>query len=258
MPGRLPSRLGAAASLLVLSVLLSSCGVFGGPQNTFSPAGEIARDQKNIFLFTMWPALLILVLVEGILIFILIRFRRRKGDPGLPAQVHGNNALEIGWTIAPLILLAFFVPPTIHGIVTLGKTPKDAMKVEVTGLQWVWQFDYPDPNGGTPIQAPPNELHIPVNRDIGFTLKSTDVIHSFWMPRLAGKTDVIPGRLNHMWINADQIGTFSGQCAEFCGLGHAQMRFKIVVQSQADFDAWLKQQAAAQHAGSPALAFHGD
>jgi cytochrome c oxidase subunit 2 len=250
-------RLLAVASLLAVAVLLSGCGVFSGPQNTFAPAGTVAKDQKNIFLFTMWPALLILILVEGMLLFILIRFRRKKNDPGLPPQTHGNNALEIGWTIAPVLLLAFFVPPTISGIVHLGKVPKDAMQVQVVGHQWFWEFKYPDPAGGTPIQAPFGELHIPVNRDIGFTLTSPDVIHSFWMPKLAGKTDVIPGRQNHMWIKATQIGTFHGQCAEFCGLDHAQMKFIIVVQSQEDFDAWLEQQASAQRGTQAALALHG-
>jgi cytochrome c oxidase subunit 2 len=225
-------------------MLLSSCALFSSPQNTFAPAGEVAKDQKNLFLFTMWPALLILVLVEGLLLYILIRFRRRKGDTSLPVQTHGNNTLEIGWTIAPVLLLAFFIPPTVSGIVDLGKTPKDAMHVAVIGHQWFWEFGYDNPDGGAPIQAQPfNELHIPVNRDIGFTLTSTDVIHSFWMPKLAGKTDVIPGRENHMWIKATKEGTYDGQCAEFCGLDHAIMRFKIVVQSQQEFDAWLHCQA---------------
>jgi cytochrome c oxidase subunit 2 len=249
-------RLVAVASFVAVAVFLSGCSVFSSPQNTFAPAGTVAKDQKNIFLFTMWPALLILILVEGMLLFILIRFRRRKNDPGLPPQTHGNNALEIGWTIAPVLLLAFFVPPTISGIVHLGKVPKDAMPVAVVGHQWKWEFNYPDPAGGAPIQVF-DELHIPVNRDVGFTLTSTDVIHSFWMPKLAGKTDVIPGRENHMWIKATKEGTYDGQCAEFCGLDHAIMRFKIVVQSQEDFDAWLKQQASAQRGTQAALALHG-
>lgn len=259
---RLP-RLLAVLSLIGLAVMLSSCGVFSSPQNTFAPAGTVAKDQKNLFLFVMWPALLILVLVEGMLLFILIRFRRKKGDPGLPPQTHGNNALEIGWTIAPVLLLAFFVPPTISGIVHLGKTPKDAMTVNVVGHQWFWEFDYPNPNGGSPIQILANDpdgvyAHIPVNRDIEFKLQSADVIHSFWMPKLGGKTDVIPGRDNHMWLKATQTGTFHGQCAEFCGLDHATMRFTFVVESQQDYDAWLQQQASAQRGGTPAtLALHG-
>ena len=251
-------RLAVLVSLIAVAMLLSGCGVFSSPQNTFAPAGEVARDQKNIFLFVLWPAVAIFAVVEALLLYILVRFRRRKDDSGLPVQTHGNNRLEIGWTVAPVLLLAFFVPPVISGIVDLGKTPKDAVTVDVTGLQWAWQFSYPGPNGSTPVQAPINELHIPVHRNIAFQLRSNDVIHSFWMPKLAGKTDVIPGRVNHMWIKADDVGTYSGQCAEFCGLGHAQMRFKIVVESQEDFDAWLKQQAASQTGDQPVLAFDGE
>jgi cytochrome c oxidase subunit 2 len=239
--------------------LFSGCGLFSGPQNTFAPTGEVARDQKNLFLLTMWPALVILCLVEFGLVFIVWRFRRKKGDTGLPPQVHGNNKLEIAWTIAPIILLALFIAPTIGGIIDLGRTPAGSMEVDVNGVQWAWQFSYPDPAGGPAIQAPIGEMHIPIGRDIAIKLHSNDVNHSFWIPKLAGKTDAIPGRANHMWLKGDVLGTFSGQCAEFCGLGHATMRFTVTVESQADFDAWLKQQAAAQTgAGQPQLAFQGD
>jgi cytochrome c oxidase subunit 2 len=253
------SRLAVLASFLAVAVLLSGCSLFDSPQNTFAPAGEVARDQKNIYFLTMWPALAILILVEGLLLFILIRFRRKAGDDGLPQQVHGNNKLEIGWTIAPVILLAFFVPPTIGGIIDLGRTPKDALVVDVTGIQWAWQFQYPGANGATPVQSPMNEVHIPIGRNIDLRLHSNDVIHSFWVPKLAGKTDVIPGRQNHMWIKGTEIGTYSGQCAEFCGLGHATMRFDVVVESEQDFQNWLKQQQAAAQdgTGQPVLATTG-
>jgi cytochrome c oxidase subunit 2 len=248
-----------AALLLGGVFLFSGCGLFNSPQNTFSPAGEVARDQRNIFVLTMWPALAIMIGVEAGLVYILFRFRGKKGDSGLPAQTHGNNKLEIAWTIAPIILLAFFIAPTVGGIVDLGRTPKDSVEVDVTGVQWAWQFAYPDPAGGAVIQAPIGEMHIPVGKTIALKLKAGDVIHSFWVPRLAGKTDAIPGRANHMWLKATETGTFEGQCAEFCGLGHGVMRFKVVVEEQADYDAWLKEQAAAQkRAGQPELAFEGD
>lgn len=257
------SRLASVALLSSLALLLSGCDILSSPQNTFSPAGTVASDQKDLLVLTLWPALAILVLVEGLLVFILVRFRRRKTDDGLPKQTHGNNKLEIGWTVAPIVLLAFFVPPTISGIVDLGRTPKDAMVVQVNAFQWNWGFEYPQPDGTTiraPIGSPaasPSELHIPVNRKIDFRLQALDVIHSFWVPRLAGKTDVIPGRQNHMWIEATEIGTYAGQCVEFCGIGHSAMRFVVVVQSEEDFQAWLKQQAAAGSGGAP-LSFSGE
>ena len=253
------SRLLVVAMLLSGVFLFSGCGLFSGPQNVFAPSGEVARDQKNLFFLTMYPALAILILVEVGLLYICLRYRRKKNDSGLPTQVHGNNRLELMWTIAPAVLLALFIVPTIGGIVKLGRTPKDAMVIDVNGVQWAWQFSYADPAGGTtPIMAPIGEMHIPVNHNIEVKLHSNNVIHSFWVPKLAGKTDVIPSRENHMWFNAFEAGTYSGQCAEFCGLGHGDMRFTVVAESQEDFDAWLKGQAAAQSGTEPLLAFQGD
>ena len=249
-----------AALLLGGVFLFSGCEIFSSPQNTFAPTGQVADDQKNIFLITMWPALIIMIGVEFGLLYIVWRFRRKKGDSGLPVQTHGNNRLEIAWTIAPIILMAFFIAPTVGGIIDLGRTPKNSLEVDVTGQRFLWTFSYPDPNGGPPIQAPPDEsaMHIPLHKTIALKLKTIDVIHSFWVPKLAGKTDAIPGRANHMWLRGDEVGTYEGQCAEFCGTGHAIMRFRVVVQEQADFDAWLKEQAAAQRTDQPALAFQGD
>jgi cytochrome c oxidase subunit 2 len=228
--------------LILATFLFSGCSYFDSPQNVFAPAGDVSRDQKNLFFLTMWPALAVLIFVEVACVYICIRYRARKGDTGLPKQVHGNNKLEIGWTVAPMLLLGAFVPLVIGGIVDLGRTPKDAMPVDVTGIQWAWQFAYPDAAGGPPTQAPIGELHIPVNKNIAINLHALDVIHSFWVPKLAGKTDAIPGRTNHMWLNATETGEFHGQCAEFCGLGHAGMRFTVCVQSQRNFDTWLEEQ----------------
>lgn len=254
------SRLLVVAMLLGGVFAFAGCGLFSSPQNTFAPGGQVAADEKNLFLLTMWPALVIMIGVEFGLVWILWRFRRKKGDPGLPAQTHGNNKLEIAWTIAPIVLLALFIAPTVGGIVDLGRTPKNSLEIDVTGQRFLWTFSYPDPNGGPPIQAPPekSEMHIPLGKTIAIKLKAIDVNHSFWVPKLAGKTDAIPGRANHMWLKGDTLGTYEGQCAEFCGTGHAVMRFKVVVESQQDFDAWLKAQAAAQRTDQPALAFQGD
>jgi cytochrome c oxidase subunit 2 len=256
------SRLLILAMVAGGAFLFSGCGLFSSPQNTFAPTGQVAEDQKNLFLITMWPALVIMIAVEFGLLYILWRFRRKKGDPGLPQQTHGNNKLEVAWTIAPMILLAFFIAPTIGGIIDLGRTPKNSLEIDVTGQRFSWSFAYPDPNGGPTLVSPPAlrpEMHIPIGRTIAIKLKAIDVNHSFWVPKLAGKTDAIPGRANHMWLKGDELGTFEGQCAEFCGTGHAGMRFRVVVESQEDFDAWLKGLSAAQQpAGQPALALQGD
>lgn len=241
------ARLALLTGLAAIALLSSGCGVFSSPQNTFSPGGEQAEDLKNIYLLTMWPALAILILVWGAVVFIVLRFRKRGDRDALPVQVHGNTRLELAWTIAPALLLAAFIPPVVSGIVSLEDEPDDALVVNVTGIQWAWQFSYPGlgPDGAD-VQAPINELHIPTGRKVLFRLHSPDVIHSFWIPKLGGKTDVMPGHNNTMWLKADEPGTYAGQCAEFCGRSHADMRFRAIAQSPEEFDAWLQEQVAAQ------------
>jgi cytochrome c oxidase subunit 2 len=237
------------ASLLLGTVLLfAGCSnIVAGGQNTLAPEGSVAGRQRDLFLLVVWPAAAVFILVEGLIVFIIWKFHRRKGDDSLPRQVHGNPALEIAWTIAPAILLAIIAVPTLAGVVALGRNPKASdTHVQVTGIQWLWQFAYPDYKdaSGNAVAAPNNELHIPAGEEVGFALHSDDVIHSFWIPKLAGKTDVIPNRNNHMWIKADHPGDYSAQCAEFCGFGHAGMRFRVIVQTQADFVSFLKAQGA--------------
>ncbi len=254
---RIPvSRIAVTALLLISSsFLFSGCKYFDSPQNVFAPAGTVAADQKFLFFASMWPALGIMLLVELGLVYICVRYRRRPTDTGLPEQVHGNNMIEIIWTIIPAIMLAAFVPFVVGGIIDLGRTPKDALVVDVNGIQWAWGFSYTDPNGGPPIPGPfgtdvEQALHIPVGQAIELRLHSNNVIHSFWVPKLAGKTDVIPGRANHMWLRATETGTFSGQCAEFCGLQHADMRFTVIAESREDYDAYVKSLAAEARAGT--------
>jgi cytochrome c oxidase subunit 2 len=235
-----------ATGLLVAAVvLLVGCGSLGGDQNTFNPAGDVADKQRDLFMLVLWPALVISILVGGVLTYAVIRFRRRRDDEPLPKQVHGNNRLEIAWTIAPALLLIGLAVPTLAGIIDLGRAPKeDALHVQVVAFRFGWQFQYLDPEfadaQGKPLTS--NELRIPLDREIGVELESQDVIHSFWVPKLAGKLDVVPGRNNEMWFNATEPGVYSGQCAELCGIGHAGMRFQVVAQSQDEFDAWVGEQ----------------
>jgi cytochrome c oxidase subunit 2 len=245
-------RLVAWASLAFTGLLASACDVFSSPQNTFSPAGVVADDQRTYFFIVMWPALVIMLLVLGAIVFIAVRFRRGKGDPGLPKQVHGNTPLELTWTVLPALLMAALAIPTVAGIRDLGREPtEDAFRVNVTGVQWAWLFEYPGVDvGGAPLQGEINEVRIPVDQEIGFYIYSSDVNHSFWIPRLAGKVDAINNHENYMWLRATETGTFEAQCAEFCGLAHADMRFRVVVMEQDDFDEWLDEQAAAARAGA--------
>lgn len=245
------------AILLPILVLgMAGCGV-EAPQNTFSPAGEVAEKQRTIFYMAMWPAVAILIGVWVVLVVALIRYRRRPGRP-LPKQVHGNPVMEVMWTLAPLALLLGLAVPMVSTIFHLGRNPKpEALRVRVIGHQWVWEFQYPtivDENGkpltilGTPDRPP--ELHVPVGREIALEITSADVIHSFWVPRLGGKMDAIPGKFNHMWLIINKPGVYPGQCAEFCGLLHADMRLLVVAHdSEEDFQRWAQEMLARQSKG---------
>jgi cytochrome c oxidase subunit 2 len=220
-----------------LAFLLSACGR-GKPQNSLDPAGPYARKIDALFDPVFWIAVAVFVLVEGLLVVALVRFRHRPGNP-VPRQIHGNKRLEIGWTLAPSLLLAGVAVFTIPVIFQLAGTPPGAMRINVTGHQWWWEVRYPSQRVVTA-----NELHIPVGRRVIITLTSNDVIHSFWVPRLAGKQDLEPKRFNHLLIQADAPGIYLGQCAEFCGASHANMHLRVVAERSADFQAWVQQERA--------------
>ncbi|MGH9024349.1 MAG: cytochrome c oxidase subunit II, partial [Acidimicrobiia bacterium] len=194
----------------------------------------------------LWGAAVILALVLAIIVVCVARFRHRPGQPE-PRQIHGNTRLEVAWTIAPALLLAVVAVPTIKTIGDLAEEPGgNALQVRVIGHQWWWEYRYEDLDLVTA-----NELHIPVGRSVRLSLEATSpeyvnspsgVIHSFWVPRLAGKQDVVPGRTTKLTIAANEPGTYLGQCAEFCGLSHANMRLRVIAQAPSDFEAWVRSQ----------------
>ena len=243
------AHLAAAVVLLATTLAMAGCGSLGGDYNTLSPEGEVANKQADLFILVSIIAAVVLALVGAAIVYLLIRFRRRSDDEPPPVQIHGNTRLEIAWTIAPAVLLAVIAVPTLIGIIDLGRSPsEDALHVRVVAFQWDWRFEYLDPEfadaDGEPLTT--EELRIPVDREIGVELESKDVIHSFWVPKLAGKLDVMPGRTNEMWFNADTAGVFSGQCAEFCGIGHSIMKFDVIAVSEEDFQVWLGDQLTLQ------------
>jgi cytochrome c oxidase subunit II len=212
------------------------------PFNTLDPAGPVAEKEADLYWLVFWIATVVFVLVEGMLVFALFRFRRRSPDQ-TARQIHGNTRLEIVWTILPALLLAGVAVPTVGTIFDLARRPSgDVLEVHVTGHQWWWEVEYPDLQVTTA-----NEIHVPTDRPIAVTLTSDDVIHSFSVPRLAGKQDLIPGHTNTLYLEAPNAGTYLGQCQEFCGLSHANMHFRVIAQDPADFQAWadLQTQAAA-------------
>jgi cytochrome c oxidase subunit 2 len=174
--------------------------------------------------------------VEGFLLYTIIRYRRRSENE-LPSQVHGNTRLEVAWTIIPSIVLLIIAVPTIGTIFASDTVPPNAMPVKVIGHQWWWEFEYPSLGIKTA-----NELHLPLGQTVAFEMESKDVIHSFWFPRMGGKMDVVPTRKNHMWFTPKETGEFYGQCVEFCGTQHANMRMRLFVQTPQEFQAWVEQQ----------------
>jgi cytochrome c oxidase subunit 2 len=231
----------AALGLLAVLSLVMACAP-DAPQSTFGTAGPVAAKQKLLFDVLIWTMAIVFVLVEGVLLYAIIRFRRRPGQ-GLPEQVHGNTPLEITWTVIPTILILGLGIWSVITLFELENPPAseaaNALDVTVTGHQWWWEFEYLDADGNGKYITTANELKIPVGRPVEVLLQSDDVIHSFWVPKLAGKVDVVPTRNNRMWFQADETGTFYAQCAEFCGTAHAQMKFIVESLTRDDYDAWV-------------------
>jgi cytochrome c oxidase subunit 2 len=239
---RPPSRrLAALAAGLALA--LSACAS-DAPQDTLDPAGPEARTIDNLFGPVMIAAFVVFVVVQALVVYAVIKFRRRPDEPEgpdeVPPQVHGNTRLEIGWTILPALVLAVVAIFTVPVIFELDEQPEDALTVDVVGQQFWWAYRYPEQeHTGGPEFTTANELHIPAGQEVLLRLRSEDVIHSFWAPRLNGKRDVVPGR-EHTWrLEADDPGVYSGQCAEFCGASHANMRLKVVAHTEEDWQEWL-------------------
>jgi cytochrome c oxidase subunit 2 len=242
--------------LFPLAVLLLTACTPGNNQSTFGTAGPVAEDQATLFKFIFWIAAVVFVLVEGAVVYVSVRYRQRSDSDELPHQTHGNNKLEVTWTIVPAVILIAVAVPTLSQIwAQQNGAPDDrgeVLDVEAVGHQWWFEFRYPDHEVITS-----NELHIPVGRPVSFKLTSQDVIHSFWVPKMAGKVDMVPLHDNYFWLIGSEVGEFYGQCAEFCGIAHAHMRFRVFVDTEEDFRAWVEGMHTAPDApvpGSPEAA----
>jgi cytochrome c oxidase subunit 2 len=234
-------RLLATALPAVLAVLFTACSSAGYPNSVFTRFTEFNRDIGYLFDILIWLGTLVFVFVEGILLYTIWRYRRRS-EHDRPEHVHGNTTLEILWTAIPALILAFIAVPTVRTIFkTQAKASADALQVEVVGHQWWWEFRYPQYKVTTA-----NELYLPVGRKVSFTLTSQDVIHSFWIPQLGGKRDVVTNHPNYLWFTPDSVGeqAWNGMCVEFCGASHANMRFKAFTVTQANFESWAAHQAS--------------
>ena len=253
-------RARTAALGLALTVVLAGCAS-NAPQDTLKPAGKYSREIDHLFKPVFLVAVVVFVLVQGLVLFSVLKFRRKKDDDDteFPNQIHGSTKLEIGWTILPAVILGAVAIFTIPVLFDLNSHPKDSMNVTVYAQKYWWGYQY-TPQTGYGIDkeiTTANELHIPAKTKIYLTLESKDVIHSFWAPRLNGKHDVVPGR-KHTWLlEADQPGVYSGQCAEFCGTSHANMRLKVVVHDQAGWAKWVQTMETPDQKPTSGLAAEG-
>ena len=239
------------STALLAPLLLTACGE--NSPSILDTRGPIAAKEEGLFWFILVVATIVFVAVEALLIYSIARFRERPNSP-MPRQTHGNNTIEIVWTVLPSIFLFAVLIGTIYTMFSLSQPAGKTIDVKVVGHQWWWEFDYTD----NPNVVTADELVVPTGTIISLDLHSDNVIHSFWVPQLTGKTDVVPGHANTKWFQADQPGIYKGLCTEFCGLEHANMEFYVKALSPDDYQTWLSsQELAAQQAPTDPNALAG-
>jgi cytochrome c oxidase subunit 2 len=236
-------RAGRAALVGAGLLALAGCAS-DAPLDTFKPEGPEAQKIQDLAVPVFLVAGVVFVLVLGGILWLSLKFRDRSHgeDETEPRQTHGVIPLEIGWTIVPALIIAVIAPFTVATIFSLADEPDDAISVTVIGQQWWWEYQYDIDDDGEPDIITANEMVIPAGVPVGLSIESRDVIHSFWIPALNGKKDAVPGRSHPLTIEADEPGQFRGQCTEFCGLSHANMRMRVYAVDQADYDAWVDDQ----------------
>jgi cytochrome c oxidase subunit II len=246
----LAEKLGRGVGSPILACVYCSATAFAdsprfSPTNIFAPASTPAKSIFGLSLFVLAVTGAIFLVVFTLLLYSVVKFRKRKSDDGRePPQVYGSNQVEIAWTVIPvLIVLALFMATArVIADIQTASLPANTIEVVAIGHQFWWEYRYP---GRGVVTA--NELHVPVSDPVHPTptfikLLSADTDHSFWVPRLAGKTDLIPNHPNSMWIDPQEPGLFLGQCAQYCGTQHAKMLLRVYVQSRDEFDRWIQQQ----------------
>jgi cytochrome c oxidase subunit 2 len=220
-------------ALLIAATPEASGSFFGMPEEASSVAPEIDR----IYDFVTWISLFFFVLIVVLMVYFVIRYRRRTHVPETSGPKH-NTPLEVTWTVIPLALVIVIFYVGMRGYVRLSTPPQNAYPIEVTGQRWFWNFSYP--NGATET----NVLHVPVHRPVKLTLRSEDVIHSLFIPAFRVKSDVVPGKRTQLWFEATREGEFDLYCAEYCGTQHSAMLAKVIVHSQPEFEQVIDDLAA--------------
>lgn len=242
---KMSARKGVLILLPAIALLLGGCEGTSWVTSNVSPNAAMTRD---ITVLLTVIAVAVFVVVEALLLYAAFRFSRPRA--GEAQQTEGNQRIEIAWTVAPAVVLFILFVVSLQTLMGVSYSPEparsgegafqgNALRVRAIGHQWWWEFDYPDYAFVTA-----NVLHVPIGTVVNVEIESVDVIHSFWVPQLAGKTDAIPGQVNRMWFQANLGGTYLGQCAEFCGAQHADMRIQVIAEPSDAFEAWAKEQQA--------------
>ena len=261
---RTPRLLGGVL-VAFLTFVASACSG-SGPQSTLNPKGPISKQIDDLWQLVYVLAFAVFIFVMGLLVWSIVRYRD-KGDDIEPKQIHGNTVIELGGVVFSVVLLTIIGVPTVQTLLEIRAIPEgpDVIQVQVIGHQWWWEFEYPgftSPDGRQLTTA--NELHIPADRTVNLNMTSFDVIHSFWVPALNGKRDSVPGQTSNLTLEADSvvlrdsddhvptdfgadldpglIAVIPGQCAEFCGLAHADMRIRVFVHTDGGFAEWVEEQ----------------
>ena len=218
--------------------------LFTSPTSIFSPQATPAHTVFGLSVLVLAITLAIFLAVSGLLFYAIIRFRHRAGEDGEPTQIYGSKQIEVLWTVIPVLILVVLFLATIRviSVTEMAKKPANALDVVVIGHQYWWEYRYPASGVVTA-----NELHIPASdpklpTPTYMTMSSADVDHSFWVPNLAGKMDLIPNKVNVMWMDPHKPGLYLGQCAQYCGTEHAKMLIRVYVDSAADFAKWIEHQ----------------
>lgn len=245
MKSRVPLR-----DLVTAAGALNSCAAWAASPSTstFSTASTPAREVNDLSFFVLAISAAIFIGVSALLVYALFRYRARPGESMEPPQVFGSVQIELAWTIIPILIIVMLFLGTARVLFSVQDAPKPATALDVTvvGHQFWWEFRYPQFNVVTA-----NELHVPLSspaapRPTFLKLTSADVMHSFWVPQLAGKTDLLPNRVNEMWIDPLRTGLYVGQCAQFCGMQHAKMLLRVYVDTPEQFQQWIAQQQKTQ------------
>lgn len=253
-------RVAMVALMAALGILSTGCSAWGlkGPQSVVDPDGPVASFQYWTFLVSFYVSLLIFVCVGTLIVYCVVRFRHPgeiTPDTPLPDQGHGSTKLEIGLILVSIVLVIVILVPALEGQFyqgTLQDRESDVMVIRVTAYQWWWKFEYPKEGVITA-----NEFTIPTGKAVKFELTTNDVIHSFWIPRLGGKMDVMPNQHNWLWLRATQPGMYYGQCVEFCGESHAFMKFRCFAVPPDDFNRWVEHQKSDAHEVTDPVAVRG-